>query len=179
LIVGAILLLTVAIFFSYTRGTWLSLILSWVVLWVLYIKKIKHLLLITSLAILISITFFVQNDHYLMLKPDFEKAIVHAQLSEHIDAMYQMQDISISERIYRWVAGFRMSIVHPLFGFGPSTFYSSYKPFTDSRFKTYVSENPEKSTLHNYFLLTLVEQGFIINVNFYFIRSMIFFTKQY
>ncbi len=44
-------------------------------------------------------------------------------------------------------------------GFGPNNFYNSYKPYTVAPFRTWVSNNPEHSIVHNYFLLTLLEQG--------------------
>jgi O-antigen ligase len=48
---------------------------------------------------------------------------------------------------------------HLLHGYGPNGFYYSYKPYTVSAFITYVSVNEERSTVHNYFLLLLIEQG--------------------
>jgi len=47
----------------------------------------------------------------------------------------------------------------PLLGFGPGNFYFFYKNYTVSSFKTYVSNNPERSGMHNYYLMTAVEQG--------------------
>jgi O-antigen ligase len=44
-------------------------------------------------------------------------------------------------------------------GSGPNSFYPLYKSYTVNEFTTYVSNNPEKSTVHNYFLLLLTEQG--------------------
>jgi O-antigen ligase len=70
-----------------------------------------------------------------------------------------MEDISTVERFYRWVAGINMIEEKPLTGFGPSTFYSNYKSYTVTSYKTYVSDNPEKSGIHNYYLMTAVEQG--------------------
>jgi O-antigen ligase len=49
----------------------------------------------------------------------------------------------------------------PFIGFGPNSFYSQYQPYTVSAFKTWVSNNPEHSTVHNYFLLIAIEQGMI------------------
>ena len=64
------------------------------------------------------------------------------------------------ERFYRWVAAKNMIADMPFFGSGPSTFNQVYKRYTDDAFRTYVSDNPEQSTTHNYFLLTFSEQGF-------------------
>ena len=63
------------------------------------------------------------------------------------------------ERVYRWVAAGRMIADKPMVGSGAATFYPEYKRYTVKSFRTYVSENPEKSTTHNYFLLQLAEQG--------------------
>jgi O-antigen ligase len=52
-----------------------------------------------------------------------------------------------------------MSTSSWLTGFGPTTFYSNYKSYTVPLFRTWVSDNKEKSTVHNYFLLLLIEQG--------------------
>ncbi|MDB5197578.1 MAG: O-antigen ligase family protein, partial [Flaviaesturariibacter sp.] len=46
-------------------------------------------------------------------------------------------------------------------GYGPNTFYQNYKGHGVTAFKTWVSENEEHSTVHNYFLLTAIEQGFV------------------
>lgn len=160
-IVLGILLLLAAIYFSFTRGTWLSVMVSFIMAFLLFKRWITPTLLVASAGMLLMVIYLVKDNRYFILMPDYEKTITHDNLSEHLDAMYSMKELSTSERFYRWVAAFRMSTEHPWVGFGPSTFYSEYKPFADARFKTYVSDNPEKSTVHNYFLLTLVEQGFV------------------
>jgi O-antigen ligase len=70
-----------------------------------------------------------------------------------------MEDISTMERLYRWVAGGHMVPYKPLTGWGPGNFTTFYRSHTVTSFRTYVSENPENSGVHNYFLMTLVEQG--------------------
>jgi O-antigen ligase len=67
--------------------------------------------------------------------------------------------MSSVERVYRWIAAVRMGADRPITGFGPHSFYFYYKPYTLSAYRTYVSENYERSTTHNYFLYMLVEQG--------------------
>jgi O-antigen ligase len=63
------------------------------------------------------------------------------------------------ERLYRWVAGAHMSVKEPWLGFGPGSFVHHYKAYTLKGFRTYVSNNEEKSGIHSYFLMILVEQG--------------------
>jgi O-antigen ligase len=70
-----------------------------------------------------------------------------------------MEDISTMERLYRWVAGFEMVGERPVFGFGPNNFYINYEQYALSAFQTYVSDNPDQSGVHNYYLMTAVDQG--------------------
>lgn len=160
-LVLAMLFLLTAIYFSYTRGTWVSVVLSAIASLFFLRNRIIPALVIVLSSIVVFTSYMIYDDHYFSLQPEFEKTIIHDNLSDHLDAMYSMKELSTSERFYRWIAAFRMSTEHPVVGFGPSTFYSEYKPYADARFRTYVSENPEKSTVHNYFLLTIVEQGFL------------------
>jgi O-antigen ligase len=87
-----------------------------------------------------------------------------------------MQDASGMERIYRWVAAKRMVQDKPIFGTGPSTFYPEYKRYTLNSFHTYVSDNPEMSSTHNYFLMVLCEQGVIGFLFFSSISVMLLLT---
>ncbi|HZG01844.1 MAG TPA: O-antigen ligase family protein, partial [Chitinophagales bacterium] len=93
--------------------------------------------------------------------PEYKRTIYHEKLGDHLTSTYTMRDVSSAERVYRWVAGFKMWEANPLVGYGPGNFYNFYKGYTVTAFKTYVSDNPEKSTVHNYFLLLLVEQGIV------------------
>jgi O-antigen ligase len=85
--------------------------------------------------------------------------VAHYKFDNLVAATYKMEDISTMERLYRWVAGFQMFQERPITGFGPSNFYSNYKDYSVSSFQTYVSDNPEKSGIHNNYLMVLVEQG--------------------
>jgi O-antigen ligase len=96
---------------------------------------------------------------YLKYAPDFETTIFHKNFGEHLIATYKLKDVSTEERFYRWIAGVRMIKDNWLTGYGPNTFYDNYKEYAVPAFKTWVSDNKEHSTVHNYFLLTAIEQG--------------------
>ena len=154
-----IVVLLIALFLSYARGAWLALIIAIITGWLLMRKVILRTLLIVVLLATIAIGWLIKEDNYLRFAPDHNTTIFHEDFSEHLVATYEMKDLSAAERFYRWIAGVRMIPDHWLSGFGPGTFYSNYKPYAVPAFQTWVSDNEERSTVHNYFLLTAVEQG--------------------
>lgn len=148
-----------AIYLTYTRAAQLSVVLAIGVYWVIRWRLVK-ISLALSLAFLIGgSTWLAYNNKYLDFAPNYEKTITHYKFDNLVEATYKMEDISTVERFYRWVAGFYMVKERPITGFGPSTFYSQYKAHTVSSYKTYVSNNPEKSGIHNNYLMVAVEQG--------------------
>jgi O-antigen ligase len=123
-------------------------------------KKLLLAAYIAAILIVLASVFWLrQNDHYLKFSNDFKTTIFHKNFSEHIIATYKLKDVSTAERFYRWVAGARMIKDNATVGFGPGTFYYHYKSYGLPVFKTWVSDNEDHSTVHNYFLLTAIEQG--------------------
>lgn len=155
-VVGLVL---VALFFSYARGAWLALIAGILFIYVLKRKQIKLALFSVVMAIIFFVGWLVYNDNYTRFAPDFNTTIFHSNFEEHLVATYELTDVSNAERFYRWIAGVRMSQHELLTGYGPNNFYAHYKRFADKRFRTWVSNNEDHSSVHNYFLLLLIEQG--------------------
>jgi len=149
----------IAIYFSYARGAWLALIAGLISYWLLRKQLLVFSFLFFISLIIVSVFWIASNDRLEKLSNDYKTTIFHHDFKEHLIATYQLKDLSNAERIYRWVAGVRMVKDNWETGFGPSTFYHRYKSYTLPAFKTYVSENRERSTVHNYFLLILIEQG--------------------
>ena len=151
----------VGLIFSYSRGAWLALIGGLINVWVIRKRMIIPVIITALLAVLISTVWLSTDQRYFRFAPDHDRTIFHTDFSQHMSATIAFKDVSNAERFYRWIAGARMFAERPLTGFGPSTFYNNYKPYTVRRFETWVSNNPEHSTVHNYFLLTALEQGVI------------------
>ncbi len=154
-----VLFLLFALFLSFARGAWLALLLGGMA----YLL-IKYRLLVTAFLLVVTITvasvfWLKSNDRYLLYAHDFQTTIYHEDFKQHLVATYQLKDVSTAERFYRWVAGVRMIKDKWLTGYGPGTFYENYKPYGVPAYKTWVSDNKEKSTVHNYFLLLAIEQG--------------------
>lgn len=149
------------IYFSFTRAAILSVVFAVISYFIFAGRWVKHTLAVVLTAAAFLVVYLSVDNKYLDLTPDFEKTISHTEFDNLIEATYKLEDISSMERIYRWMAGFEMIKDKPVFGFGPGTFYEFYQSYSISQFKTYVSDNPDKSGIHNYFLMIFVEQGFI------------------
>lgn len=145
---------------SYTRASILSLPIAGLFYLVMRLRLTKLLLLAVALGTILTVSYFVSGDNFMKYAPDYEHTVFNGQnFEKHLEATYKLRDVSGMERVYRWVAAARMIAEKPMVGSGAATFYPEYKRYTIKSFRTYVSDNPEKSTTHNYFLLQLAEQG--------------------
>ncbi|MCP3929695.1 MAG: O-antigen ligase family protein [Bacteroidetes bacterium] len=159
-LIFAVLLFFVAIQLSYTRAAFISIIIAVLTYLIIRFRLMKIVLTSAVIVTIMGASHLAHNNTYLDYAPNYERTIAHTQFDNLVEATYKMEDISTMERVYRWVAGVYMSVEKPYMGFGPGNFYNFYKPYTVHAFKTYVSDNPEKSGIHSYFLMILVEQGF-------------------
>jgi len=156
-----IILFLAAIYLSYTRAAYVSLLVCVAVYVFIRFRLIAWGFLGALLVGLFFFVRFAEDNTYLELAPNYETTISHDEFGDLLQATYEMEDISTMERLYRWMAGFQMIGARPVVGFGPGSFYERYKPFTIRSFQTYVSDNPEQSGIHSYYLMTFVEQGVV------------------
>ncbi len=155
------LVFIVGIYFSYTRAAILSMAIAWGAWLIIKKRWVKQALTISSIIATVGIIYLSWDNKYMDFAPDFEKTITHTEFDNLLEATYKLEDISSMERVYRWMAGVEMIKDRFWLGFGPACFYSNYQAYSISSFKTYVSNNPDQSGIHNYFLMTWVEQGFV------------------
>ncbi len=167
-----------ALYFSYARGAWAALATGAIAYGLLK----KKALLLAYFAVLIfttSAVFYLQQaDRYLKYAHNYNKTIFHTDFSDHLVATYQLKDMSTAERFYRWVAGAHMVRNSWRTGMGPNTFYPDYRSYAVPLFKTWVSSNEEHSTVHNYFLLLLIEQGVVGLLLFLVLLGVAFYNAQ-
>ena len=173
-----LLFFLIAVYFTYTRAAYGVIVLSVIMYFIIKFKMMKWVTPLAFVIVGFGLNSVIQSNEYLRMAPQYEKTVTHTKFNNLIEATYKMEDISTMERLYRWVAGFHMVKQEPFFGFGPSTFYSNYDRFTVSSFRTYVSDNPEKSGIHNYYLMTLVEQGVFGLIILMFIIFLPLFMAQ-
>ena len=179
LMAAAIFVALIALAFSYARGAWLALIIGLFAYWLIR-KRLLFYAFITSVIILLASVFWLKNnDRYLRYSNDFTTTIFHKDFAEHLVATYKLKDVSTAERFYRWIAGVRMIKDNWLTGYGPNAFYYNYKGYAVPAFKTWVSDNKDHSTVHNYFLLITIEQGIPALLFFIVLLGAILYYAQY
>ena len=149
------------IYFSYTRAAWLCVPLAIGSFFVIKFRLMRAAIPIALGVGILIVGWLAYDNTYISYSPDFEKAITHKKFDDLVSATTKMEDISTVERFYRWVAGYYMIREKPFTGFGPGSFYSLYHSYVDRHFTTYVSDNPEHSGMHNYYLMVAVDQGLI------------------
>jgi O-antigen ligase len=171
--------LVTGVFFAYTRSAWLALLAAFGIQIIIRLRLTKWIVATTVVSACLALFVLSRNYYYINYAPNYESTIYHEDLGAHLSSTYKMEDISSAERIYRWVAGLRMSAAEPVHGFGPGNFYNFYKGYTVSAFRTYVSSNPERSTVHNYFILMLVEQGIIGLLLYTLLTISVFIYGEY
>ena len=167
-----------AIYFSFTRGAWLAFLAMGVYYLIMRFRLTKLVLVISAFCILIFSIYILHDNTYLKYAPNYENTIYHEELSEHLSSTFEMEDMSTVERFYRWIAAVHLFKKHPLTGVGPNNFVSQYKKYTVTAYETYISDNEEKSTVHNYFLLLLTEQGVPAFILFVLLIAALLITAE-
>lgn len=143
---------------AYTRAAYVALAGAFLAYWVIRLRLMKLVLIIGVIVVLGVVNFLIVDNAFMELAPT-EKTVAHTELTDIVNSTSKLEDVSTMERYYRWIAAAQMIGSKPIFGFGPGNFYHFYKHYTLERFSTYVSNNPEKSGVHNYYLMVATEQG--------------------
>jgi O-antigen ligase len=168
------IILLAGILFSYTRAAYISLFSIFIFYPIIRYRLVNLSFVLAIFITIAGVLYFTAGNRYLELAPDYNKAVSHTDFGNLLEATPQGKDISTMERLYRWVAGGNMIVEKPVLGFGPANFYNAYQSFTLTQFTTYVSDNEERSSIHNYYLMIAVEQGipgliiFLAILYFYF-----------
>ena len=178
LIIVAILFVLIALILAFSRGAWLALGTGLTAYLLLQKHKLWQAFVIGILITISTVFWLKTNDRYLGFAHDYKTTIFHTDFREHITATYQLKDVSTAERFNRWIAAVRMIPENPLVGVGPGTFSLNYKPYAIPAFKTWVSDNKEQSTVHNYFLLLVTEQGWPGLLFFMLLLTAVFYYTQ-
>ena len=168
-----------AVYLSYTRTAMLAILgmvpFYFMVKW----RLTKVTLTGLTFILILGISWMFYDNHYLRFAPSYEDTIYHDDFGSHLSSTFEGKDVSSMERVYRWVAAARMAHDRPYMGVGPGNFYNYYRSYTVDDFETYISDNEERSTVHNYYLLMLSEQGWIGLIIFLLVTFVVFVYGEY
>jgi putative inorganic carbon (HCO3(-)) transporter len=158
LMVLLILLYLFATVVSYTRATWLSILVA-TGIWAIIKLKIRFYIVLIGAAILIGLFFSVRTQ--VMIRLEKNRVESSGEFSEHIQSISNIStDQSNLERINRWSCALRMWKDKPVFGFGPGTYQFQYGRYQRSYEKTLISTDfGTRGNAHSEYLGPLAESG--------------------
>ena len=151
-------ILLVAIYLSYCRAAWVSIVgMLGVYLVIVFRIKFKYIAIVAGTIIVLFFTF--QQQIWDVLERN--KQGTSGDFTEHVQSISNIStDDSNLERINRWQSAIRMFQERPVFGFGPGTYQFEYAPFQLSSEKTQISTNAgDRGNAHSEFIGPLAEMG--------------------
>lgn len=148
-----------ALYFSYTRGAWLSVVFA-IGVWFAIKYKIKFKYLLSVVVIFVGLLFYSWNDIQIALSKNRAEHTTE-DFNERIKSASNItSDASNLERLNRWDAAWRMFKKRPVFGFGPATYAFEYAPYQDPEKLTIISTNfGDGGNAHSEYLGPLAETG--------------------
>lgn len=159
ILVVMLVITAIGLYFSYTRGAWLSILVA-ILVWLLikYKVKIKYLLLIGIVALS---TIYFSWDKIQMELARNKAEHTTTEFDERLQSVTNItSDASNLERLNRWNAAWEMYKDKPIFGFGPGTYAFEYAPYQDPDMLTIISTNfGNAGNAHSEFLGPMAEMG--------------------
>jgi len=160
IIIGVVVLLSIALTLSNCRAAWISMIAALGVL-LCVLLHIKFRWIAATIIFLVGLFFAFQNQIIDALEKNNQDA--SGDLVENIQSITNIStDASNLERINRWQSAFRLFNERPIFGWGPGTYQFVYAPYQMSKEKTIISTNAgDGGNAHSEYFGPLAEQGIV------------------
>jgi O-antigen ligase len=173
-----LVLFIVGLLFSYTRAAWLSILCAMVV-YIIYVFRIKAIFLVVAGAVVMSIVLYHQADILMALESSKHKNIRNKNIEQRVQSITNVTtDASNTERFNRWACALRMFGEKPIVGWGPGTYQFQYAPFQIQSEKTIISTNfGDVGNAHSEYLGPLAEGGLIGLLSFLAIIITVLFTS--
>jgi O-antigen ligase len=152
------ILFLLGVFLSYSRASWLGLILA-MGIFIAIILRIRFIYLLATTVLICGILFTFWFQILDRLEKNNQDS--SANLSHHITSITNIStDASNVERLNRWSSAIEMFKEKPVFGWGPGTYQFQYAPFQLERMRTIISTNTgDVGNAHSEYLGPLAEQG--------------------
>ncbi len=152
------LVFTTGIIFSYSRASWLSIIVAFVSFWIIYLR-INYRFIAAILFLGFGLFYTFQTEIVIRLERYQQES--SGDFKEHLHSIYNITtDASNMERINRWKSALRMWEERPVLGWGPGTYQFVYAPF--QRWKDYTpitTHFGDVGNAHSEYIGPLAESG--------------------
>lgn len=160
-----LIILSVAVVFSYTRAAWVSLVGALAVFIVIRLK-IKFVYLAFAGVLVLGFLYTQRTQIIIQLEQNRQDS--SEDLVEHVRSISNVAtDVSNLERLNRWSCAWRMFGEKPVFGWGPGTYMFQYAPFQLEKEKTPISTNAATlGNAHSEYIGPLAESGVLGTLSF-------------
>lgn len=165
----------VALYFSYTRAAWLSVVAAFIVYLCIHFKiKFKYL---AGGTIFVALLVLVSWDTIQMEMARNDKEHTTEDFGERLQSATNVTtDASNLERLNRWDCALEMFKDRPVFGYGPGTYAFEYARFQDPENLTIISTNfGDGGNAHSEYLGPLSESGLLGLISILLVVAAIFY----
>lgn len=164
-----------ALFFSYTRAAWLSIIVA-IAVWGLIHFKVKFNILAIIGIVAISIVYYSWDAIQIEMGRNKMEHTTE-EFGERLQSAANVTtDASNLERINRWSCALEMFYEKPVFGYGPGTYAFEYARFQRPENLTIISTNfGNMGNAHSEYLGPLAEMGLVGMLSILLIVIAIFY----
>lgn len=152
------IIISVGLYFSYTRAAWLSVMVMMGVAGFIYLGWgfRRFMMLIAGVLLLIGLSWNMINERL-----NTTQAESSDDVTEHLSSVANVStDASNTERLNRWKSAWRMFKERPITGFGPGTYMFLYAPYQNPHEKTIISTNRgDVGNAHSEYIGPLSDSG--------------------
>jgi putative inorganic carbon (hco3(-)) transporter len=160
-----LVLYIIGLIFSYTRAAWLSLVVAFLLYFLLLLKvRFRSLLILFGACVTLVLVYQTE----IIMKLEKNRQDASQDFDKHIESISNIStDASNLERLNRWSSAFRMFAERPVLGWGPGTYSFEYAPFQHAHEKTIISTNMgDMGNAHSEYIGPLAESGVLGAVTF-------------
>ncbi len=157
---GVALVIAIGVVFSFTRASWLSLVIAFGV-YGLLLLKVQFKTLITIAVSLLAVFLLFQNAIFSELARNKQDS--DDDIASHLQSFSNVStDPSNLERLNRWSCVYRMFQDKPITGFGPGTYTFEYGVYQLPHEMSIISTNAgDLGNVHSEYLRPFAESGLI------------------
>ncbi len=151
-------ILCAGILFSYSRASWVSLMVAFAG-FIILVFRVQFRFILAGIILILASLYLFQTEIIMHLERNQQES--SGEFAEHVRSISNItSDASNLERINRWRSAYRMFEERPVFGWGPGTYQFVYAPFQRSEDYTIITTHfGDLGNAHSEYIGPLSESG--------------------